>query len=326
VGDLVYIGSCAGKFWALDWRSGEVRWSYDITQDGDQLSFHGNPLVTDSLILTGADGQGIGHLYAFDQRSGAVRWMYPDVRGYTSDLIRHGDHVYAASLADELICVDISSGELVWYFSDTTGSSGPFSSSPAIAGNRIFFGSRTGYVYALSADSGHVIWSQDVGALVSTAIVLGDDDLFMGTKAGYIYRLNQDDGRVLDTLALGAPDSEERLGTIGNPLLAEDLLLVLWDGAKELVAIGQSDMRVQWRLPTETEWSSYRPYHWHDYVLVGDQDGILNAVDPASGEIVWSEEFEGTIRGIGSQDNVIFVGTLQGMVYAWDAGADTEEK
>jgi outer membrane protein assembly factor BamB len=61
-------------------------------------------------------------------------------------------------------------------------------------------------------------------------------------------------------------------------------------------------------------------------VLVGDQKGVLSAVEPSSGEIVWSEEFEGTIRGIGSKDNVVFVGTLDGMVYAWNPGTLTKEK
>ena len=30
-----------------------MRWSYDIRQDGKQISFHGNPLVVDDMILIG---------------------------------------------------------------------------------------------------------------------------------------------------------------------------------------------------------------------------------------------------------------------------------
>jgi len=57
-----------------------VRWSYDIHQDGNQTSFHGNPLITDQLVLIGTDKScasgGIGHVYAFDRATGAVRWKY----------------------------------------------------------------------------------------------------------------------------------------------------------------------------------------------------------------------------------------------------------
>ena len=57
MGEVVLIGSCAGTFYALDKKTGEVRWSYDIKKDGDQTSFHGNPLITEDLIIIGTDGR-----------------------------------------------------------------------------------------------------------------------------------------------------------------------------------------------------------------------------------------------------------------------------
>ena len=53
VEDTVFIGSCAGVFYALNKATGKMRWSYDIRQDGKQISFHGNPLVVDDMILIG---------------------------------------------------------------------------------------------------------------------------------------------------------------------------------------------------------------------------------------------------------------------------------
>jgi hypothetical protein len=35
----------------LDRHTDRIRWTYNIKQDGDQTSFHGDPLVTDVLIL-----------------------------------------------------------------------------------------------------------------------------------------------------------------------------------------------------------------------------------------------------------------------------------
>jgi outer membrane protein assembly factor BamB len=78
--DVLLIGSCAGTFYAFDKRTGKVRWSYNIHQDADQTSFHGNPLITDQLVLIGTDKScasgGIGHVYAFDRSTGTVRWKY----------------------------------------------------------------------------------------------------------------------------------------------------------------------------------------------------------------------------------------------------------
>jgi len=57
-GDLVYVGSCSGTYFALNRSTGARRWTYDTRQDGDAAQFHGNPLITDDLVVTGSDGQG----------------------------------------------------------------------------------------------------------------------------------------------------------------------------------------------------------------------------------------------------------------------------
>jgi len=42
----MFIGSCAGNFYAINKTTGQLLWSYDIRRDGNQQSFHGDPLVT----------------------------------------------------------------------------------------------------------------------------------------------------------------------------------------------------------------------------------------------------------------------------------------
>ena len=54
--DTVFVGSCAGIFYALNKATGEQRWSYNIRQDGKQISFQGNPLVVVDMILIGPEG------------------------------------------------------------------------------------------------------------------------------------------------------------------------------------------------------------------------------------------------------------------------------
>jgi len=133
---VLLIGSCAGTFYAFDKRTGQVRWSYNIHQDGNQTSFHGNPLITDQLILIGTDkscaSDGIGHLYAFDRITGAVRWKYRTA-GTPSDVARMGSTIYAASFLDELVALNLKDGSLRWKFA--TGTPNPdcqIASSPII--------------------------------------------------------------------------------------------------------------------------------------------------------------------------------------------------
>src|SRR5713226_3709202 len=101
---------------ALDNKAGQVKWSYDIRKDGEQSQFHGDPLITDELVVIGTDGK-IGHVYAFERATGAVRWKYRvNERGVASDVVRLGHYVYAVTLGDELICLDLESGRAKWSF------------------------------------------------------------------------------------------------------------------------------------------------------------------------------------------------------------------
>ena len=72
VGDLVYGASCSGVLFALDKSSGEVRWRYDTAQDGRSASFHGDPVVTDELLVISSDVSSSGFVYAFELDTGEV--------------------------------------------------------------------------------------------------------------------------------------------------------------------------------------------------------------------------------------------------------------
>ena len=130
-----------------------MRWSYNIHQDGNQTSFHGNPLITDHLVLIGTDkscdADGIGHVYAFDRDTGTVRWKYRTA-GTPTDIARIGPTIYAASFVDELIALNLADGTLRWKFS--TGARNPdcvLPPAPVPVDDRIFYAGLDGILYGL---------------------------------------------------------------------------------------------------------------------------------------------------------------------------------
>ncbi|MGH9961112.1 MAG: PQQ-binding-like beta-propeller repeat protein, partial [Pyrinomonadaceae bacterium] len=126
VGDLLFVGSCSGNFYAINKTTGQVQWSYNIRQDGKQQSFHGDPLVTNDMILIGTDyscdPDGIGHVYAFERNTGKVRWKYRST-SVPTDILQLRSNVYFGSFRDKWSSVDLHTGGLNWSFS--TGAPNP---------------------------------------------------------------------------------------------------------------------------------------------------------------------------------------------------------
>ena len=138
----MFVGSCAGNFYAINKNTGEMQWSYDIRKDGKQQSFHGDPLVTDDLILIGTDrscdAEGVGQVYAFERHSGKVRWKYRAI-SVPTDIVQIGSNGLFGSFQDQWSSVDLRTGNLNWNFS--TGAQNPNCDLPKVPvtdGKRLF--------------------------------------------------------------------------------------------------------------------------------------------------------------------------------------------
>lgn len=343
--DLLFVGSCSGIFYALDKNTGSVKWSYDITGDGRQTSFHGDMLITEELVIIGTDGRslegGIGHLYAFERKTGKVRWKYFSGRGVTTDVLRLGDRIFAVTQNDELICLNVQNGQRDWAFASTyTGNQPDLGHSPALAGDQIFFGGRDGIIYALAANTGKPLWKKKLDSGLSASLMTFDDHVYAGIAGGHIYALYTITG------AIGKNFSAENT-PVGKFTPAQNLLFIFLNRsgvpgtADDLICLEPSMQKVRWRQSAnpasqaikpvaenlvsatsnqcknpELAWSSTAPYLWRDYVLAGNNRGEAFAYRITNGRLAWSHKIGGTIRSFGSAAQVLYVGTVEGTIYA----------
>ena len=286
-----------------------MKWAYDIRKDGDQSQFHGDPLITGQLVVIGTDGN-IGHVYAFDRASGIVRWKYKvNERGVASDVLRLGNSVYAVTLGDELLCLDLETGKPKWTFRSSFSSQDfHWTSSPAVSRDRVYFGGLDGTVYALDSQSGKQIWKRDLGGRVTTSVALKGNDLYVGTTKRHIYRLDSASGEVLSDFAT---ESEPRWH-----LLVTDDSLTVFLGDEVLANLDLSLKKVRWSAEASKEWTSARPYLWHGTVLAGNRRELV-ALASRDGAHVWSHQFPEVVRGIGTSDEVLYVGSLKGPIFAF---------
>jgi len=311
VGDLVVVGSCNAMIRGLNKKTGEVRWSYDIGKDGEQRQFHGDPLVTDKLLVLGTDGK-IGHVYAFEPATGTVRWKYlVNDRGVASDIVRLGQSVYFVTLGNELVCLDLETGKRIWSMHSgyAGGDDCLTCSSPAAADGKVYFGGMDGLAYAFDAQTGKPLWKQDLGGKVTTSAVIRGHDLYLGTAKRHLYRLNTETGKVENDLATEAMP-------YGRLVIDDDFLLVFL-GDEVLASFDLDLTKLRWSVEASKEWTSARPYPWKDVVLAGNRRELI-ALRSTDGTRVWSQQFPETVRGIGtSSTDVLYVGTLKGPVFGY---------
>jgi outer membrane protein assembly factor BamB len=185
----------------------------------------------------------------------------------------------------------------------------------------VFFGGLDGLVYALDAQSGRRLWKRDLGSPIWTPMLLLARGLYVGTFDGHVHRLSEASGAALGEMDVGGLPFGP-LTAAGDSLL---LLVASDDRGATLKAIDLSLTGVRWsRDPSAGKWTSGRPYFWKQTVLAGSGEGELAAISPIDGSVSWSSTLEGTIRGIGAGTDTLYVGTLEGTLYAYTPGVISE--
>jgi outer membrane protein assembly factor BamB len=315
-------------FHAVDLGTGRALWTYraiDDVPEGRRAEFLGDALVAEDLVIAGSDDRdpgGRGFVDAFERRTGRLRWKREVAHGVMANILHRGSSIFALTLEDELLNLDLATGNVRWKRRSTAKVSptefAGFMTAPVLEGDRIFFGGQDGIVYALNADDGSVGWTQPVGAAVTTPLTVSGDSLYLATKDLRLVRLSRTDGKIR---------SDSRIGKLafGPPTPADGGLLVLVAETElegePVLTLHSYDLdlsKLQWSHPLPGGWSSSRPYLQGGHVLGGGARGHLVGLRLENGSAAWSDRLKGVIRGIGRAGPRLYIGTLGGTLYAYD--------
>ena len=317
MGETVVVGSCNGLVHGVDKTTGKARWTYDARPDGGHPEFHGAPLVAGDLVVLGSDDRGpdgVGHIYAIEASSGSVRWKTRIGRGSMTDVVRLGARLYAVTIDNELVALDLAKGKQAWSFRGAPPLDPDFMNvlaTPAVRADRVYFGGADGVLYALAADSGAVLWKSEIGSRIVTPVVLVADTLCFGAGDGRLFLADLSSGKLKAELALGQIP-------VGPPTIAGKFILIYSaeGDSSVLNALESSLAAFRWSRRATRGWSSPRPYLWRGSVLAGSEAGELAALAIEDGTVIWTRHLDGVIRGIGSDGDFLFVGTLKGLLFA----------
>lgn len=193
--ELVFIGSYDNNMWAIRADSGELAWKFP-TKGG----IASVPAVDDSgrVLVFGSEDNSI---YALDARSGRSIWNTPTkgrVRG--SARIAH-DHVFIGSDDGKLYALSIASGRTLWSFD----MGGPIRSRPTVTNDSVYCASDTGEILCLSLSGQRKWSYRTKRGVLASPVLDADGICYIGSQDGFMYAIDAGNGFVLWRYRTNAP-------------------------------------------------------------------------------------------------------------------------
>ena len=179
---LVFVGSGDGHVYALDARTGALRWKF---KTGNVV--HSSPAVVDGLVYVGSWD---AWLYALRAADGSVAWKFKtgeDPRtanqtGIQGSPAVAGGKLFFGCRDSNFYALNAKSGAELWRFNNK-GSW--VVGSPAVRNNVVYFGTSDSAKFnALDADSGKPLFSLDTGTYVFSSPAIASATAYFGTFDG----------------------------------------------------------------------------------------------------------------------------------------------
>lgn len=197
VGDRLVIGSRAGQAVALSLADGQKLWTTPVTGGVDSEARYDE---THRQVYFGTDD---GFIYAIDAQDGKVRWSYKGRGAVERRPELGGDAVYFSTASDRMIALDPRSGKALWQYEREApeGFTIHGHAGPRLARGIVYGGFSDGFMVALNAGTGDVVWARSLAAaseqyvdVDATPAVLGDDVVISASYSGGLYALSTANG------------------------------------------------------------------------------------------------------------------------------------
>jgi len=297
--------------------TGARQWSTDTRPEDNDNDSIGGGLGYSRGRLYAATGR--AELVAIDPASGAIAWRVPLTGPARGAPTIDGDHIYLTTVDEKLLCLSRIDGKALWHFQANTGVAGMLGvAAPAIANGIVVAGFESGDLVALRADTGTVVWSDNLGALKGTTGMSEFASIRGGLviQNAIVYAIGLGGLFAAIDLRSGRRVWQRDVAGANTPWLAGDVLYVL-SIEQRLAAVSALDGTVFWstEMPRfENPKRTKNLITWYGPVmasgkllLVNDQEQMA-VVDPIFGKIVSTMEIPDTasLRPI-IADGTVFV-------------------
>ncbi len=138
VGDMVYVGTEGGTFFAINWRQARIVWRSE--SPNRRMSIRSSAAADAELAVVGSRDKAIR---ALDAKTGRQRWFFTTRGQVDSSPVMGGDRVFVGSSDGHVYALDRKTGQKRWQYAV----GGRVLASPAIAAGRLVIGTTDGGIF-----------------------------------------------------------------------------------------------------------------------------------------------------------------------------------
>lgn len=309
-----------------------VKWTFKT--EGAILS---SPAIADGVVFIGSSDT---YLYAIDQKTGQQKWKFKtNGRIVSSPAVENGV-VYFLSNDSVFYALEAATGNVKWRFAtaferrfEAKGIHGSsprgqlmadpfdlFTSSAAVFGNKVYFGSSDGNVYALDIETGILQWKFETKDVVHASPAIANNTVYVGSWDSYLYALDAENGTEKWRFKTGEdPVIFNQVGFQASPAVVDGTIYV---GCRDahVYAVDAATGRKKWDYPTSRSWVNTTPAVRDGVVYAATVDTRrFHALDAKTGRVRFTLTMPlGTFSSPVLAGNYAYIGALSGRLYAID--------
>lgn len=240
---MVFVADSKGRVAAIDTSTGKIIWKVELDS-----ALGGGVGVGKELVMVGSTN---GDVFALEAATGEQRWHTMVASEVLSAPAGNGDIVVVQTQDGRAIGLNDTDGEKRWQFKlDVPVLTLRGTSAPIIKGNTVIAGFANGKVYALSADSGTMIWDNRIAT------------------------------------PQGRTELERMVDVDGQPLLVNDIVYaVSYQG--RIGAMARGTGRELWYQDSS---SHHGLAYGLEQVYVAEADDTVKAMRSSSGQVLWTND------------------------------------
>jgi outer membrane protein assembly factor BamB len=288
-GNLVYIGGADKKLYCIDATTGKKRWEVEAND-----WIRSSPIITDDCIYFATIN---GQVYKVNSR-GKIQWNKKiSTHGIYADLVSNGKELLVTDSNLKMYCLN-KKGKVSWeksilsafeneegerIFTDQLSGGTFYQSKPTAAGGNLVFGTPSGFLYSVDADTGKENWKFEMGAAISVGPAIADGKVYAGQQGGerFFYCIDAETGELVWKQTIPG-------GWVWGSAAVDDGLVYVPTVNGYAVCLDGKTGHIVWMFPTAKSIPA-EPAIDGDFVYFGSWSGSLYAFNKKTGEVEWKE-------------------------------------